>query len=64
MALAFLPEEEIRSIYLLLELPLAELLDSEKELVRSFRNYFNKTWITGNINFQSFIMKRQRIINV
>ena len=39
MALAFLPKEEIRSIDLLLELPLADILDSEKELIKSFRNY-------------------------
>ena len=41
MALPFLPEEEIRSTYISLELPLLGLLDSEKELVKLFISYFN-----------------------
>ena len=43
MAGPFLPEEEIRSVYLSLELPLLGLQDCEKELVNIFRSYFNKT---------------------
>ena len=37
MALPFLPEEEIRSTYISLELPLLGLLDSEKELVTLYK---------------------------
>lgn len=54
MVLPFLPEEEIRSTYLSLELPLLGFLDSEKELVRIFRRYFNRTWIHGNENLSFF----------
>ena len=50
MALPFLPEEQIRSTYLSFELPLLGLLDSEKELVKIFRSYFNRTWINGYVN--------------
>ena len=54
MALHFLPEEEIRSTYISLELPLLELLDSEKELVKLFISNFNRTWINGNVNLSVF----------
>ena len=54
MALPFLPEEEIRSNYISLELQLLGLLDSEKELVKLFISYFNITWINGNVNLSVF----------
>ena len=37
MSLPWLPEEEIHPVYLRLELPIAELLDCEKKLVKAFR---------------------------
>ena len=58
MALPFLPEEQIRSTYLSLELPLLGLLDSEKELVKIFRSYFNRTWINGNVNLSVFYFEK------
>ena len=62
MALPWLPEEEIYPIYLLLELPITELLDSEKHLVKAFRSYFNKTWLRGDSNLSVFIMKKPLIM--
>ena len=58
MALPFLPEEEIRSTYISLELPLLGLLDSEKELVKLFISYFNRTWINGNVNLSVFYYEK------
>ena len=58
MALPFLPEEQIRSTNLSLELPLLGLLDSEKELVKIFRSNFNRTWINGNVNLSVFYFEK------
>ena len=60
MALPFLPEEHIRHTYLPLDIPLADLLDSEKELVHKV--IFNKFRINGNANLSVFTMKRQQIM--
>ena len=56
MALPFLPEEHIRHTYQSLDIPLADLLDSEKELVHRFKSYFNKFWINGNANLSVFLL--------
>ena len=58
MAVPFLPEEEIRSTYFSLELPLLGLLDSAKELVKLFISYFNRTWINGNVNLSVFYYEK------
>ena len=58
MALPFLPEEHIRHTYLSLDIPLADLLDSEKELVHKFKSYFNKFWINGNANLSVFYYEK------
>ena len=57
MELPWLPEEEMYPVYLLFELPTAELLESERNLVKAFRTYFNKTWLSGNNNLSVFYMK-------
>ena len=54
MALHWLPEEEIYPVYLLLELPTTDLLEAEKNLVKAFRTYFNRTWLSGNDNLSVF----------
>ena len=54
MALPWLPEEEIYPVYLLLELPTTDLLEAEKNPVKAFRTYFNRTWLSGNNNLSVF----------
>ena len=56
MALPLLPEkEEIRSVYLSLEIPSIGIDDAEKELIKKFRSYFHRTWIIGHENLSVFI---------
>ena len=38
--------------------PLLGLVDSEKELVKIFRSYFNRTWINGNVNLSVFYFEK------
>ena len=54
MALPLLPEEEIHKVYISLELPTSELGDSAKELIKKFRTYLNRTWISGNVSLSVF----------
>ena len=56
MALPFLPGEQIRHTYPSFDIPLADLLDSEKELVHKFKSYFNKFWIIGNADLSVFLL--------
>ena len=58
MALPWLPEEEIHPVYMLLELPITELLDSEKHFVKPFRSYYNKTWLSGKNNLSVFYYEK------
>ena len=55
MGLALLPEEEILPVFLSLDIPSLGLLNSEKEMVNTFRIYFTKTWINEHRNLS--IMK-------
>ena len=52
--IALATREEIFPVYLSLELSITELLESEKNMVIVFRTYFNKTWLSGNINLSVF----------
>ena len=54
MALPWLPEEEIYPVYLSLEIPINDLVESEKTLVKALRAYFNKTWLCGNSSLSVF----------
>ena len=58
MALQFLPEEQIRNIYLSLEMPLAGFLDAEKERIHRFKSYFHKFWINGSTNLSVFYYEK------
>ena len=58
MALPFLPEEQIRHIFLSLEMPLTGLLDAEKELVHRFKSNFNRTWMNGSDNLSVFYYEK------
>ena len=54
MALPLLPEDEIHKVYISLELPTSKLEDSAKELIKKFRIYLNRTWISGNVSHSVF----------
>ena len=53
MALPLLPEEEIRQVYISLETPHG-VIDSDNELIKRFRRYFNTTWMDGHVNISVF----------
>ena len=64
MALPLLPEEEIRPVYISLETPHG-VIDSDNELIKRFRRYFNTTWMDGQLDmltYQFFIMKPRPIM--
>ena len=48
-----LPEEEIPPVYRSLETPHG-VFDSDNELIKRFRRYFNTTWIDGYVNISLF----------
>ena len=48
LALPWLPEEEIYPVYLSLEIPITDLVDSEKAFVKALRTLFSKTWLSRN----------------
>ena len=53
MSLPFLTEEDIRPIYLAINLS-TELNDHELKIVGSFKKYFLKTWIDGSESLSVF----------
>ena len=45
MALPFLSEEEIASVYYSLKIPSIGINEAERELFSNFRKYFHRTWL-------------------
>ena len=42
----------------IIQIPTAELLESERNLLKAFRTYFNKTWLSGNNNLSLFYYEK------